>query len=135
MALENTEKQNAEQLQVKLRKLKEEQENLEYDAKQILREEEDEDMEISHSHTVLAQMREKCSSEDSTIQRLIDEKQDALSTFRRKKIEFDEEFHQEMTRQRQTMEKDMEELRMQIKNVKYTEREEVINKGEERVHE
>lgn len=125
--MENTEKQSVEQLQESLRKLKEEQENFEYDAKQILREEEDEDMEISHSHTVLAKMREKCSSEDSAIQRLIDEKQEALSAFRRKKIEFDEEFHQEMTRQRQTMERDMEELHMQIKDVKYTENEDVSN--------
>lgn len=125
--MENIEKQSVEQLQVRLRKLKEEQENFEYDAKQILREEEDEDMEISHSHTVFAQMREKCSSEDSAIQRLIDEKQDALSAFRRKKIEFDEKFHQEMARQRQTIERDMEELHMQIKDVKYTENEEVSN--------
>lgn len=133
--MENTEEQNVEQLQVRLRKLKEEQENFEYDAKRILREEEEEDMEISRSHTVLAQMREKCSSEDSAIQRLIYEKQDALSAFRRKKIEFDEEFHQEITRQRQTMERDMEELHMQIKNVKYTENEKVITKEEERGYE
>ena len=55
------------------------------------------------------------------------EKQDALSAFRRKKIEFDEEFHQQMTRKRQTMERDMEELHMQIKDIKYTENEEVSN--------
>ena len=107
-------KEKGEQLRRELRQLKEEQEVLEYNAKHILQEEEEEDWEISCSHTILAKMGEGCSSQDTVIQQLIYEKQDMLSTLRRKKIEFDDEFRWEIRQRRQHLECNIDKIQHQI---------------------
>lgn len=89
--------------------------------KQVLQDEEEEDIGISQSHAMLEKIREKCSPEDIAIQQIIDEKQDILRGLRKKKIEFDDEFRREIKKQRQKKEIGNEELYQQISDMKYKE--------------
>ena len=110
-----------EELQEKIKELEENQEEFEYNAKQVLQDEEEEDIGISQSHAMLEKIREKCSPEDIAIQQIIDEKQDMLRGLRKKKIEFDDEFRREIKKQRQKKEIGIEELYQQISDMKYKE--------------
>ena len=62
-------------------------------------------------------MRAECSSEDEKIRRLLYEKQDMLSAFRRKKIEFDSQFREEVKQRRSRMENDIEELHTRLSKI------------------
>ena len=106
-----------EALQGRIKTLEREQESYEYEAKSILREEEEEDMWITQSHLLVEHMRAECSSEDEKIQRLLYEKQDMLSAFRRKKIEFDSQFREEVKQRRSRMENDIEELHTRLSKI------------------
>ena len=77
--MEKKDERDIEALQGRIKTLEKEQESYEYEAKSILREEED--MWITQSHLLVEQMRAECSSEDEKIQRLLYEKQDMLSAF------------------------------------------------------
>lgn len=115
--MEKKDKRDIEALQGRIKTLEREQESYEYEAKSILREEEEEDMWITQSHLLVEQMRAECSSEDEKIQRLLYEKQDMLSAFRRKKIEFDSQFREEVKQRRSRMEKDIEELHTRLSKI------------------
>ena len=115
--MEKKDKRDIEALQGRIKTLEKEQESYEYEAKSILREEEEEDMWITQSHLLVEQMRAECSSEDEKIQRLLYEKQDMLSAFRRKKIEFDSQFREEVKQRRSRMEKDIEELHTRLSKI------------------
>lgn len=115
--MEKKDKRDIEALQGRIRTLEKEQESYEYEAKSILREEEEEDMWITQSHLLVEQMRAECSSEDEKIQRLLYEKQDMLSAFRRKKIEFDSQFREEVKQRRSRMENDIEELHTRLSKI------------------
>ena len=115
--MEKKDKRDIEALQGRIKTLEKEQESYEYEAKSILREEEEEDMWITQSHLLVEQMRAECSSEDEKIQRLFYEKQDMLSAFRRKKIEFDSQFREEVKQRRSRMEKDIEELHTRLSKI------------------
>ena len=115
--MEKKDKRDIEALQGRIKTLEKEQESYEYEAKSILREEEEEDMWITQSHLLVEQMRAECSSEDEKIQRLLYEKQDMLSAFRRKKIEFDSQFREEVKQRRSRMENEMEELHTRLSKI------------------
>lgn len=115
--MEKKDKRDIEALQGRIKTLEREQESYEYEAKSILREEEEEDMWITQSHLLVEQMRAECSSEDEKIQRLLYEKQDMLSAFRRKKIEFDSQFREEVKQRRSRMENDIEELHTRLSKI------------------
>ena len=113
--MEKKDERDIEALQGRIKTLEKEQESYEYEAKSILREEED--MWITQSHLLVEQMRAECSSEDEKIQRLLYEKQDMLSAFRRKKIEFDSQFREEVKQRRSRMENDIEELHTRLSKI------------------
>lgn len=115
--MEKKDERDIEALQGRIKILEKEQESYEYEAKSILREEEEEDMWITQSHLLVEQMRAECSSEDEKIQRLFYEKQDMLSAFRRKKIEFDSQFREEVKQRRSRMENDIEELHTRLSKI------------------
>ena len=115
--MEKKDKRDIEALQGRIKTLEREQESYEYEAKSILREEEEEDMWITQSHLLVEQMRAECSSEDEKIRRLLYEKQDMLSAFRRKKIEFDSQFREEVKQRRSRMENEMEELHTRLSKI------------------
>ena len=115
--MEKKDEREIEVLQGRIKTLEKEQESYEYEAKSILREEEEEDMWITQSHLLVEQMRAECSSEDEKIQRLFYEKQDMLSAFRRKKIEFDSRFREEVKQRRSRMENEMEELHTRLSKI------------------
>lgn len=115
--MEKKDERDIEALQGRIKILEKEQESYEYEAKSILREEEEEDMWITQSHLLVEQMRAECSSEDEKIQRLLYEKQDMLSAFRRKKIEFDSQFREEVKQRRNRMENDIEELHTRLSKI------------------
>lgn len=115
--MEKKDERDIEALQGRIRTLEKEQESYEYEAKSILREEEEEDMWITQSHLLVEHMRAECSSEDEKIQRLFYEKQDMLSAFRRKKIEFDSQFREEVKQRRSRMENEMEELHTRLSKI------------------
>ena len=115
--MEKKDEREIEVLQGRIRTLEKEQESYEYEAKSILREEEEEDMWITQSHLLVEQMRAECSSEDEKIRRLLYEKQDMLSAFRRKKIEFDSQFREEVKQRRSRMENEMEELHTRLSKI------------------
>ena len=115
--MEKKDKRDIEALQGRIKTLEREQESYEYEAKSILREEEEEDMWITQSHLLVEHMRAECSSEDEKIQRLFYEKQDMLSAFRRKKIEFDSQFREEVKQRRSRMENEMEELHTRLSKI------------------
>ena len=115
--MEKKDEREIEVLQGRIKTLEKEQESYEYEAKSILREEEEEDMWITQSHLLVEQMRAECSSEDEKIQRLLYEKQDMLSAFRRKKIEFDSQFREEVKQRRNRMENDIEELHTRLSKI------------------
>ena len=115
--MEKKDEREIEVLQGRIKTLEKEQESYEYEAKSILREEEEEDMWITQSHLLVEQMRAECSSEDEKIQRLLYEKQDMLSAFRRKKIEFDSQFREEVKQRRSRMENDIEELHTRLSKI------------------
>lgn len=115
--MEKKDEREIEALQGRIRTLEKEQESYEYEAKSILREEEEEDMWITQSHLLVEHMRAECSSEDEKIQRLLYEKQDMLSAFRRKKIEFDSQFREEVKQRRSSMENEMEELHTRLSKI------------------
>ena len=115
--MEKKDKRDIEALQGRIKTLEKEQESYEYEAKSILREEEEEDMWITQSHLLVEQMRAECSSEDEKIQRLFYEKQNMLSAFRRKKIEFDSQFREEVKQRRSRMENEMEELHTRLSKI------------------
>ena len=115
--MEKKDERDIEALQGRIKTLEREQESYEYEAKSILREEEEEDMWITQSHLLVEQMRAECSSEDEKIQRLLYEKQDMLSAFRRKKIEFDSQFREEVKQRRSRMENDIEELHTRLSKI------------------
>lgn len=115
--MEKKDERDIEALQGRIKTLEKEQEGYEYEAKSILREEEEEDMWITQSHLLVEQMRAECSSEDEKIQRLLYEKQDMLSAFRRKKIEFDSQFREEVKQRRSRMENDIEELHTRLSKI------------------
>ena len=115
--MEKKDEREIEVLQGRIKTLEREQESYEYEAKSILREEEEEDMWITQSHLLVEQMRAECSSEDEKIQRLFYEKQDMLSAFRRKKIEFDSQFREEVKQRRSRMENEMEELHTRLSKI------------------
>lgn len=113
--MENISKQKEEQKE-SLRHIREEQENIEYKIKSVLKEEEDESIEINKSYISLSQMGERCTAEDKKLQRLIKEKQNMLNALRKKKIEFKDEFLREMKKSNQKMEEDAENIRWEIAN-------------------
>ena len=115
--MEKKDEREIEVLQGRIKTLEKEQESYEYEAKSIRREEEEEDMWITQSHLLVEQMRAECSSEDEKIQRLLYEKQDMLSAFRRKKIEFDSQFREEVKQRRSRMENEMEELHTRLSKI------------------
>ena len=115
--MEKKNEREIEALQGRIKTLEKEQESYEYEAESILREEEEEDMWITQSHLLVEQMRAEGSSEDEKIQRLLYEKQDMLSAFRRKKIEFDSQFREEVKQRRSRMENDIEELHTQLSKI------------------
>lgn len=115
--MEKKDERDIEALQGRIKTLEKEQESYEYEAKSILREEEEEDMWITQLHLLVEQMRAECSSEDEKIQRLLYEKQDMLSAFRRKKIEFDSQFREEVKQRRSRMENDIEELHTRLSKI------------------
>ena len=115
--MEKKDERDIEALQGRIKTLEKEQEGYEYEAKSILREEEEEDMWITQSHLLVEQMRAECSSEDEKIQRLLYEKQDMLGAFRRKKIEFDSQFREEVKQRRSRMENEMEELHTRLSKI------------------
>ena len=115
--MEKKNEREIEALQGRIKTLEREQESYEYEAKSILREEEEEDMWITQSHLLVEQMRAECSSEDEKIRRLLYEKQDMLSAFRRKKIEFDSQFREEVKQRRSRMENDIEELHTRLSKI------------------
>ena len=115
--MEKKNEREIEALQGRIKTLEKEQESYEYEAKSILREEEEEDMWITQSHLLVEHMRAECSSEDEKIQRLLYEKQDMLSAFRRKKIEFDSQFREEVKQRRSRMENDIEELHTRLSKI------------------
>ena len=115
--MEKKDEREIEVLQGRIKTLEKEQESYEYEAKSILREEEEEDMWITQSHLLVEQMRAECSSEDEKIRRLLYEKQDMLSAFRRKKIEFDSQFREEVKQRRSRMENEMEELHTRLSKI------------------
>ncbi len=98
--MKNTKEEETQQLRKKAGQIEEEQERLEQNTRQVLQEEEDEDMEISRSYTRLQNIRRECPAGDKKIFQLLDEKEYLMRTFRRKKTEFNEQFHQEVKKQR-----------------------------------
>ena len=121
--MKDTKEEETQQLRKKARQIEEEQERLEHGARQVLQEEEDEDMEISRSYTRLQNIGRECPAGDKKIFQLLDEKEYLMGTFRRKKMEFDEQFHQEVKRQRWKMENDREHLEQEIKQSGYKDEE------------
>lgn len=116
--MQNTNEYKREELQGKLIELEEKQEELEYHAKQVFQEEEEEDFEMSCTYTALERMRGSSSLEDHVIQQIIDEQQNTLMEFRKKKMEFEDEFRREIRIKRQNIEMDREELKGQITRIK-----------------
>lgn len=129
--MEKKHEKEIEELQGIIKKLEEEQETYEYEARGVLKEEEEEDMWLTHSRMNAERMRAECSPEDEKIQRLLYEKEDMISAFRRKKIEFDDEFREEVRRRKRQMENDMEELHVQISKIKHRQDEEKDEKNTE----
>ena len=121
--MKDTKEEETQQLRKKAGQIEEEQERLEHSAKQVLQEEEDEDMEISRSYTRLQNIGRECPAGDKKIFQLLDEKEYLLRTFRRKKMEFDEQFCQEVKKQRWKMENDREHLEQEIKQSGYKDEE------------
>ncbi len=85
-------------------------------------------MWITQSHLLVEQMRAECSSEDEKIQRLLYEKQDMLSAFRRKKIEFDSQFREEVKQRRSRMENDIEELHTRLSKIQCKQKKQKMRK-------
>ena len=81
--MENISRQKEEELKENLKHIREEQENMEYKVKSVLKEEEDESIEINKAYIVLNQMGEKCTLGDKKFQRLIKEKQNMLIALRK----------------------------------------------------
>lgn len=129
--MEKKHEKEIEKLQGIIKKLEEEQETYEYEARGVLKEEEEEDMWLTRSCMNAERMRAECSPEDEKIQRLLYEKEDMISAFRRKKIEFDDEFREEVRRRKRQMENDMEELHVQISKIKHRQDEEKDEKNTE----
>lgn len=121
--MKNTKEEETQQLRKKAGQIEEEQERLEQNTRQVLQEEEDEDMEISRSYTRLQNIRRECPAGDKKIFQLLDEKEYLMRTFRRKKTEFNEQFHQEVKKQRQQMKDDREGLEQQMIQLKHKEEE------------
>lgn len=121
--MKNTKEEETQQLRKKAGQIEEEQERLEQNTRQVLQEEEDEDMEISRSYTRLQNIGRECPAGDKKIFQLLDEKEYLMRTFRRKKTEFDEQFHQEVKKQRQQMKDDWEGLEQQMIQLKHKEEE------------
>lgn len=107
-----------EALRSKLKRLEEEQDEMEYRVRRIWEEEEEEDREISRFHGIFERMSAKCSAEDSMIQQMIEENQYALREFRRKKMNFEEEFQWEIRESRKRIESDMEEIQWEMSDIK-----------------
>lgn len=126
--MEKKNEREIEALQGRIKTLEREQESYEYEAKSILREEEEEDMWITQSHLLVEHMRAECSSEDEKIQRLLYEKQDMLSAFRRKKIEFDSQFREEVKQRRSRMENDIEELHTRLSKIQCKQKKQKMRK-------
>lgn len=116
--MENISRQKEEELKESLKYIKEEQENIQYKVKSVLKEEDDESIEINKSYIALNQMGERCTVEDKKLQRLIKEKQNMLNALRKKKIGFKDEFLREMKKSSQKMEEDAENIRQEIANGK-----------------
>ncbi len=121
--MKNTKEEEAQQLRKKAGQIEEEQERLEQNTRQVLQEEEDEDMEISRSYTRLQNIGRECPAGDKKIFQLLDEKEYLMRTFRRKKMEFDEQFHHEVKKQRWKLEDDREGLKEQMTELKHKEEE------------
>ncbi len=127
--MEHTKEEKVEVLRKRLKEMEEEQEQIKCKERQILQEEQEEDMAISYTHAMLERMSGCCTSEDIQIQQIIEEQQYYLREFRKRKLEFDEEFHQEMKRKKQKIEMDMEECYWNISCIR---NEEENNETEEK---
>lgn len=122
--MEKTKEERRQELEQKIRQMEEESEVLLQHEKRIRKEEEDEDMELSRCHDLMAGIGRDCSSNNRKIFQLLDEKEYLLRTFRRKKMEYNEQFHQEVKKQRQKLERDREQLQQKMTDLKYNEKEE-----------
>ena len=122
--MEKTKEERTQELKQKIRQMEEEREVLLQHEKRIRKEEEDEDMELSRSHNVLSGIKKDCSTDNRKIVQLLDEKEYLLRTFRRKKMEFDGQFHEEVREKKQRLEDDREELQQKMTHLKYNEKEE-----------
>ena len=122
-AVKDTKEEETQQLRKKAWQIEEEQERLEQNAKQVLQEEEDEDMELSRSYGRLQNIGRECPTGDKKMFQLLDEKEYLMRTFRKRKMEFDEQFYQEVKKQRQQMKDDREGLEQQMIQLKHKEEE------------
>lgn len=122
--MEKTKEERTQELKQKIRQMEEEREVLLQHEKRIRKEEEDEDMELSRSHNVLSGIGRDCSSDNRKIVQLLEEKEYLLRTFRRKKMEYNEQFQQEIKKQRWKLERDRQQLQQERAHLKYNEKEE-----------
>ena len=122
--MEETKEERTRELKHKIRQTEDEREKLSHHAKQIMQEEEEEDVELGYSRNVLSGIARDFSSANKKILCLLDEKEYVMQTFRRKKMEFDGQFHEEVRKKKQRLEDDREQLQQEITHLKYSEKEE-----------
>lgn len=122
--MEETKEERTQELKQKIRQMEEEREVLSHHAEYIWKEEEDEDMELSRSHNALSGIGRDCSSDNRKIVQLLEEKEYLLRTFRRKKMEYNEQFQQEIKKQRWKLESNQEQLQQEMTQLAYNEKEE-----------
>lgn len=122
--MEETKEERTQELKHKIRQTEDEREKLSHHAKQIMQEEEEEDVELGYSRNVLSGIARDFSSANKKILSLLDEKEYVMQTFRRKKTEFDGQFHEEVRKKKQRLEDDREELQQKMTHLKYNEKEE-----------
>lgn len=116
--METKEGTKREALRSKLKRLEEEQEEMECLTRRILEEEGEEDREISRLHGIFERMSAKCSTEDSVIRQMIEENQYALREFRRKKMNFEDEFQWEIRERRKRIEDGIEEIQWEMSDIR-----------------
>lgn len=103
-----------EEITEKLKYLDEQEEEINSLVIRFQREEEEEDIEISHTLSRLEEMRDCCSEKDYELHQLIDEHKCILDTIKAEKNEFADEFSREIAARRQKVDEEREGLRQRL---------------------
>lgn len=116
--MEESKKKETENLSKRLESLKEEKEALKLEEKQVFESEKEEDLELLQSYQTMEKMRAACGPDDYEIKRLLDEKQNLMNSFRKKKEEFAEEFQKERREEYRRIEAEEENIYHRMKSLK-----------------